>query len=193
MKAAHRPKKGEGKPTNSGVTHYGTGAAADVRVLESSGRPDKGTKLVPLSKGGNDRAVARLKRDNPDLAERVIRGELSANGAAADVRVMARRGEVGNGRSRGDIGASTLHRGNDLASTVARLKRDHPDLAERVIRGELSASADRRLQSVAPAAMSSNQASPDAPESTQQSRVMPCPKDKKSPARWRGKQEIAVG
>lgn len=44
-------------PTNSGCNQYGTG-------------------IEPT--------VARLKRDNPDLAERVIRGELSANAAAIE-------------------------------------------------------------------------------------------------------------
>jgi hypothetical protein len=57
MRAHRRPKKGE----NKGVNHTfkkGTGNAAYT--------------------------VARLKRDRPDLAERVVAGELSANAAAIE-------------------------------------------------------------------------------------------------------------
>ena len=43
--------------------------------LKPNGRPraddGKGTKQVPLSKGGNDRLAARLKRDHPEIAARV--------------------------------------------------------------------------------------------------------------------------
>ena len=38
---------------------------------KKGGRGKRGTKLVTLSKGGNDRLAARLKRDHPDIAARV--------------------------------------------------------------------------------------------------------------------------
>ncbi|NDD12221.1 MAG: hypothetical protein EB072_06150, partial [Betaproteobacteria bacterium] len=124
-----------------------------------------------------------LCESRPDV-QALIRAEVASTPLAA---------HGSNQHSAGLDIVNSTDGGNSQTYLLKRLKRDRPELAERVIRGELSASADRRLQRVAPAAMSSNQASPDAPESTQQSRVMPCPKDKKSPARWRGKQEIAVG
>ena len=47
--------------------------------LKPNGRPraddGKGTKQVPLSKGGNDRLAARLKRDHPEIAARVAAGD----------------------------------------------------------------------------------------------------------------------
>ncbi len=58
------------------------GAAADARPVAKSGRPEKGTKFVPLSKGGTDRVVARLKHEHETLAEDVIAGRISAHAAA---------------------------------------------------------------------------------------------------------------
>jgi predicted transcriptional regulator len=62
---------------------------ADTREAgpADGGRP-KGTKLVPLSKGGNDRLAARLKRDHPAIAEAAARGEyrsMRAAGIAAGI------------------------------------------------------------------------------------------------------------
>ena len=55
--------------------------------LKPNGRPraddGKGTKQVPLSKGGNDRLAARLKRDHPEIAARVANGEFKSIRAAA--------------------------------------------------------------------------------------------------------------
>jgi hypothetical protein len=63
------------------------GLAGDTRASRGGpGRPPAGTKNMGNSHitGGKDTrsTIARLKRDNPDLAEQVIRGELSANAAA---------------------------------------------------------------------------------------------------------------
>jgi hypothetical protein len=58
------------------------GAAADARPVARSGRPKKGTKHAPVSKGGSDRIAARLKESHQDLAEEVIAGRLSAHAAA---------------------------------------------------------------------------------------------------------------
>ena len=55
--------------------------------MKATGRPradeEKGTKQVPLSKGGNDRLAARLKRDHPAIAARVANGEFKSIRAAA--------------------------------------------------------------------------------------------------------------
>jgi len=86
-----------------------------------------------------DALYAMLDRDPEDGTEckaLLIENGAPANGAAADVRVMARHG--GKREQPNNVG---LKYANDLASTVARLKRDNPALAERVIRGELSANA----------------------------------------------------
>ena len=53
---------------------------------------------------------------------------------------LASHGEVGNGRSRVDNINSTQG-GTDPNYTLKRLKRDHPELANAVINGELSANA----------------------------------------------------
>ena len=49
-------------------------------------------------------------------------------------------GEIGGGHSRGDIVTSD-RRGNSPTYLLKRLKRDRPDLADKVVRGELSAHA----------------------------------------------------
>jgi len=53
---------------------------------------------------------------------------------------LSKHGEVGNGRSRGDNITST-DRGTQADYTIRRLKRDRPDLADAVIRGNLTANA----------------------------------------------------
>ena len=50
---------------------------------KKGGRGKRGTKLVTLSKGGNDRLAARIKRDHPDIAARVANGEFKSIRAAA--------------------------------------------------------------------------------------------------------------
>lgn len=55
------------------------------------------------------------------------------------VQPVAEHGEIGNGRSRG--GVTTSKEENDATYVLARLKRDQPELAQRVIDGELSPNA----------------------------------------------------
>jgi antitoxin (DNA-binding transcriptional repressor) of toxin-antitoxin stability system len=52
----------------------------------------------------------------------------------ARVKPLAKHGEVGNGRSRDSDATSTVGRGTDYLA--ARIKRDHPEIAEAVERGE---------------------------------------------------------
>ena len=59
------------------------GVAADVRNAARTGRPNKGEQRTHLGRGNSvDRAVARLKRDHPELAADVIAGRISAHAAA---------------------------------------------------------------------------------------------------------------
>lgn len=85
-----------------------------------------------------DALVAWVGQSDESIAadiERVWRDE---------VPVARRNGEVGNGRS--SFRATKATGGTDTADSIlARLKRDNPDLAERVIRGELSANAAARI------------------------------------------------
>ena len=76
-----------GGPVNAG--------AADVREANADGvrRPsnDELVHCTSLPTGNSAaRATARLKRDRPDLADRVIRGELSANAAAVEAGFRGR-------------------------------------------------------------------------------------------------------
>jgi hypothetical protein len=54
---------------------------------------------------------------------------------------LAEHGDVGNGRSRGDNITSKSDRGTSETYTIARLKRDRPALAQKVVAGEMSANA----------------------------------------------------
>ena len=58
---------------------------------ESAGRPASnpgGTRITQNDGLTSDSILARLKRDNPDLAQQVINGEITANAAA---RIMGWR------------------------------------------------------------------------------------------------------
>lgn len=58
---------------------------------EAGGRPRKGEEYSPLGKGGSaDRLIARLKRDAPQIAERLAAGEFrSARAAAIEAGIIA--------------------------------------------------------------------------------------------------------
>lgn len=45
---------------------------------------DRGNNITPMRGDSQSYKLARLKRDNPDLAEKVIEGELSAHAAAVE-------------------------------------------------------------------------------------------------------------
>ena len=82
---------GKEKPVSLDVAVDAGKKAAETMAkapeLKPTGRPraddEKGTKQVPLSKGGNDRLAARLKRDHPAIAARVANGEFKSIRAAA--------------------------------------------------------------------------------------------------------------
>lgn len=59
-----------------------------------------------------------------------------------EVPVAPKHGEVGNGRSRasGTTSTGSTERADGI---LARLKRDNPDLARRVIDGEITANAEK--------------------------------------------------
>lgn len=51
--------------------------------------------MTPIARGDSpEYAIARLKRDNPDLAQRVIDGELSAHAAALQAGIKRRRAQI---------------------------------------------------------------------------------------------------
>ena len=59
-----------------------------------------------------------------------------------DIPVAAAHGEIGNGRERGTF--STVGKPDTADKVTARLKRDDPALADRVVRGEVSPNAAAR-------------------------------------------------
>lgn len=81
-------------------------------------------------------------RRDPEIATRLERMRARARELLnAEIPAAAAHGEIGRGRIRDCVTVSN----HDKAETVvARLKRDDPDLAERVIRGEISANAAAR-------------------------------------------------
>jgi hypothetical protein len=68
--------------------HWNTGTEAPPCLSTYiSGTPGRGHKTLRGTKRFEDtadRVVGRLKRDDPDLAERVIRGEVTPNAAARE-------------------------------------------------------------------------------------------------------------
>lgn len=63
------------------------GMLEDVPPAAKQGRPEKNVDSINISqKGGSDPSylLARLKRDRPDLAAKVVAGELSAHAAAVE-------------------------------------------------------------------------------------------------------------
>jgi len=104
--------------------------------------------------------LSRLKQNHPDLGERVVKGELSAAAAVMETGIQKRttivpdvqaliraempiiatqlRNENDTFDRSNDV---TVGRGNSPTYVLRRLQRDHPALAERVMKGELSANA----------------------------------------------------
>jgi hypothetical protein len=96
-------------------------------------------------------ALARLKRDAPDLAEKVIHGDVSAearqkwNERRAVIRDAMTPALNKHGGDRSSSSESELADKSDTATyALARLKRDAPDLAEKVIHGDVSAEARQK-------------------------------------------------
>jgi proteic killer suppression protein len=72
-----------------------------------------------------------LERDSesgPECKRLLIEHGAPANGAAEDVRGLVRKGQAGKGRPVSPDIVGSMQYGNDTASTVARLKRDNPDV-----------------------------------------------------------------
>lgn len=92
--------------------------------------------LLQLQHPGEGAAVVRERMD-------AMRAEV-ARLIADDVPVSAAHGEVGRGRRRVDDINSNGQGGTSSAYVIGRLKRDRPDLAERVVSGELTPNAAAR-------------------------------------------------
>jgi hypothetical protein len=73
----------EGEALAAGMVAADRMARAPSNGPARTGRPKKGTTVVPLSKGGNDRVAARIKRDHPEIAAAVERGEYPSMRQAA--------------------------------------------------------------------------------------------------------------
>ena len=61
----------------------GQSVGAVLRKVAPTGRPLKGTTLVPLSKGGNDRIKSQIATRRPDIASRMEAGEFASVRQAA--------------------------------------------------------------------------------------------------------------
>lgn len=60
--------------------------AEEVPVARTAGRPPGNESATHITgKRDSTAIVARLKRDDPELAERVVNGEMTANAAAREV------------------------------------------------------------------------------------------------------------
>ncbi len=79
----------------------------------------------------SERLKARLREMRKDLGKEIRKAEPE----------LGEHGDIGNGRSRVDIINSTTQGGTDPTYVLRRLKRDHKDLAEKVVSGEMSANA----------------------------------------------------
>ena len=96
-----------------------------------------------LGYGGRSEYLRDGLQLDPEMVELAIKGlELSDPNKATGLDRAVVLGKHGGKRVKGQGDNVTLRqRGNDPAYTLARLERDHPELAERVAAGELSANA----------------------------------------------------
>src|SRR4051812_29948365 len=76
-----------------------------------------------------------LDEDVPQPFVHAIEAARSVKERMAEAPELADHGEIGRGRNRGDNVTST-ERGNTADYLAARIKRDRPDIAEAVERGE---------------------------------------------------------
>lgn len=51
--------------------------AEEAKPTACKGRPEKGTKVVPFSKGGNDQIVAQIAKKRPDVLDPMKAGEFT--------------------------------------------------------------------------------------------------------------------
>ena len=112
---------------------------------------------APTDEGGlgmpvvDVRALMNVKTEverRPGVSDRaaelvVFRKEILAE-LGEDVPTAPKHGEVGRGRNRD--GATISNEPNSHDGIVARLKRDDPELAESVVRGEITANAAARAK-----------------------------------------------
>ena len=110
-------------------------ATLSNNVAVGNGRPKDSSFDNVKAKGGNDSTylTARLKRDAPEIATRLERGEFKS---VKEAPVLAEhRRPTKEEQDKGAI--NTFKRGSTNATYLtARLKRDAPDIAARLERGE---------------------------------------------------------
>ena len=90
---------------------------------------------VPAKDGDEalSRVRAELAKEHVDFDKHARRDELKLHG---EREPLAEQGEIGNGRSRVDNINSKTEGGTSASYLAAKLKRDHPDIAERLANGE---------------------------------------------------------
>lgn len=136
-------------------TVLGASGVGREKVRQNGEPNERFTAATAEATGQSERTVQRAAaiddllaycRKRPDVQERILK-ELTASPA---------HGEIGNGRgsenvqaaeetgeSRADNVSSTSKHGNGKVYSQKRLKRERPDLAEQVAKGELSANQAR--------------------------------------------------
>ena len=79
-----------------------------------------------------------LGRDPAEIDALIKESKRQSQELAADPEVTAlpEHGEIGRGRNRGNNVTANYQRGNNASYRVRRLKRDRPDIAEALARGE---------------------------------------------------------
>ncbi len=78
--------------------------------------------------------VARIKRDRPDIGERLTEGEFKDAGLRVPPTAPARRPK--KSEKKRDNVPLTAHRGNSVDALVGRIKGVRPDIGERIGKGE---------------------------------------------------------
>jgi hypothetical protein len=89
---------------------------------------------IPAADGERALKLVRdeLRKEHVDLDEHARRDEMRMQGTRP---ALAEHGEIGRGRDRGD-NITSEERGTSSAYLAAKLRRDHPEIADRMARGE---------------------------------------------------------
>jgi hypothetical protein len=104
-----------------------------LSLRETGGAEKQKTPLGPCHRAPVLAALPPVLQNGQNLERQEIDRRLTAQELAQPdgVAPLAQHGEIGRGRSRGDV-VTSIERGNSAAYLVARLKRDAPEIAERL-------------------------------------------------------------
>jgi hypothetical protein len=95
------------------------------RVLAATIPAEHGARALKM-------VSAELKKEHVDFDKQARRDEMRMQGTRP---ALAEHGEIGRGRDRDDNVISN-QQGNSSAYLAAKLRRDHPEIADRMMRGE---------------------------------------------------------